>query len=586
MDGLSRNRTSPETQINQLRILLDASHVLNSTLDLDSLTQIIVETATRVTGSESASILLLDETTQEFHVQAATGAGLVGQRSIVGAREDSLAGRVANQNEPLLINNVQEDPGYTRADDPTGLVARSFLGMPLRVKDETIGVLEVINKNDPGLFTEYDIQAMETLAAQAAAAIKNARLCADLQHQVETLQKTQAQLVQREKLAAVSDLAAGVAHELNNPLTTIIGFAELIQLNNPDEQFRQDLNKITNQARRAARIVHDLLDFARQRPHQQTWIQVHDVLNSALNLLSYELRSHNVVYSTDFAPDLPLTMADPQELQQVFINLLQNARHAMSTANNGGQLIITTQPGSKLFRSTDQKAGNKGEKKKAIQITFKDDGPGIPPDHLPRIFDPFFTTKQPGEGTGLGLSVCHGIISDHGGYIWAKSKLGQGCTFCIELPIIELDEPHWATLTEWPILSKAGSSPTESEVTAHILVIDNDVYLLELLTRTLQSAGYNVDTTSQAQTALTKLDESNYDLIVCEVNMPEMKGLELFEQAQKQIPNLAKQLIFISGNSLNSITYQFLDESGIPYLAKPFKPNELIEKVHQILEAQ
>jgi signal transduction histidine kinase len=414
-DRLSLNRASPETQIKQLWMLLDASRVLNSTLDLDSLTRIIMETATGVTGSEAASILLLDETTDELHFEAATEAKWIELRSIVVPRAASLAGWVVNHNEPLVINNVQEDPRYTQVDNPTEFVTRSFLGIPLQVKDKTIGVLAVINKNAPGLFTEHDVQVLETLAAQAAAAINNARLTTDLQNQVQTLQKTQDQLVQSEKLAAVGEFVAGVAHELNNPLTTIIGFAELLQLNNPDEQFRQDLIKITNQARRAASVVHDLLDFARQRPLQQTRVQIHDVLNSALNMLSYELRTHNVVHTTHFAPNLPPTMADPQELQQVFINLLHNARQAMSNANNGGQLLISTQPSPTLFHSSNKKPGSEAEKKQTIQITFTDDGPGIPPDHLPRIFDPFFTTKQPGEGTGLGLSVCHGIISKHGG---------------------------------------------------------------------------------------------------------------------------------------------------------------------------
>ncbi len=582
------DRPSPETQITQLWMLLDVSRVLNSTLDLDTLLRIIVEVATVVTESEAASILLLDQKTGELHFEAATGTKRSEVQSIVVPIEGSIAGWIVSNSKPLLVNNAQQDPRhYTQADDATEFETRSLMGVPLKLKEKTIGVVEVVNKIGPRLFTKHDVEILETLAAQAAVAIENARLYTDLQDQMQALQQAQARLVQSEKLAAVGELVAGVAHELNNPLTSIIGFVELLQLNDLNDSAQKDLDRVVVQAQRAAGIVRGLLDFARQHPPERTPVQIHNMLNKALDLLAYELRTHNIVYDTHFVSDMPLTMADPHQFQQVFINLINNARQAMSGAHSGGRLTITTQLGPSLFRSPDKKSNNQSAEASVIRVIIQDTGPGIPSDRLSRIFDPFFTTKQPGEGTGLGLSVCHGIVSEHGGHIWAESELEKGSVFFIEIPIIELEKSRWTELVDWTGLTDTDTDASISDDgAARLLVIDDEPDLLELLSRTLKLAGFEVDTTGDGHTALTRLNETNYDLIVCDVRMPGMSGLEIFEQAQQQRPDLAKSLIFMTGDTVSPATRRLLDETGAPYLAKPFKPDELIQKVRGLLKAR
>jgi len=387
----------------------------------------------------------------------------------------------------------------------------------------------------------------------------------------------QARLVQSEKLAAIGELVAGVAHELNNPLTSIIGYAQLMQVGQMSEQARQDMAKIVAQSRRAAGIVRSLLDFARQRPSERRLVQVNDVLSSTLELLTYELRTHNIEWAIRFSPDLPLILADPYQLQRVFVNLVHNARQAMGETRGSGHLTLTTESGPSIFVNGQREAAP------VIRVIVRDDGPGIPSELLSRIFDPFFTTKPPGEGTGLGLSVCHGIVSEHGGHIWAESG-PEGATFFVELP---------AATPEGSPPIEAGNPPSEpaadkekpSPASAHILMIDDEVDLLTALTLALRHEGYRVDPVSDGKTALARLTETRYDLILCDVRIPGLDGPEIYRQAKANHPDMGKRIIFITGDTVSAATRRFLEESGAPYLDKPFELADLIEKVSTTLKS-
>ena len=218
--------------------------------------------------------------------------------------------------------------------------------------------------------------------------------------------------------ASVGEMASGIAHEINNPLTAVIGFAQLLMDNDLPEEIKEDLVIIHKEAQRAAGVARNLLTFARKHAPSKQPTGVNSIIEGVLTLRAYEQNVSNIQINTKLAPDLPDVMADYSQLQQVFINIILNAEAAMLEANNGGTLTITTQ---KFNHS--------------IKASFADDGPGIDKENLNRIFDPFFTTKEVGKGTGLGLSVCHGIIAEHGGKIYARSKPGNGATIIVELPI-------------------------------------------------------------------------------------------------------------------------------------------------------
>jgi signal transduction histidine kinase len=228
----------------------------------------------------------------------------------------------------------------------------------------------------------------------------------------------QRELYLSSRLASIGELAAGVAHQLNNPLTSILGFSQRILRKVTDQETSKDLRKIYSEAERAAKIVQNLLTFARRRQPKKEYSDVSNVVQSAVELRAYELKTSNIEVKTNLASGLPEIMLDFHQIQEVFLNLILNAEQAMTEANRGGKLTIKTEK-------------NKGY----VRCIFSDDGPGIPAEHLDNIFDPFFTTKGERGGTGLGLSVCHGIITEHGGRIYAKSSPGKGTTFFVELPI-------------------------------------------------------------------------------------------------------------------------------------------------------
>jgi len=230
------------------------------------------------------------------------------------------------------------------------------------------------------------------------------------------------QLIIADRLASVGELASGIAHELNNPLTSVIGFSHLLLDKDIPDDIKEDVKIISSEAQRAAGVVKNLLTFARKHASVKQLVNVNEVVEKVLELRDYEQKVSNIRTDTRFAADLPEVMADYFQLQQVFLNIIINAEHFMIEAHNRGNLTIVTERANNMVRAS-----------------FIDDGPGVPPENLRRLFDPFFTTKEVGDGTGLGLSICHGIITEHGGRIYVESEPGRGATFTVELPVSASD---------------------------------------------------------------------------------------------------------------------------------------------------
>jgi PAS domain S-box-containing protein len=235
--------------------------------------------------------------------------------------------------------------------------------------------------------------------------------------------KMQEQLVIADRLASVGELASGIAHELNNPLTGVIGFAQIALDKDIPDDIKKDIQVVYSEAQRAAQVVKNLLTFARKHPPAKQLMSINIIIEKVLEIRAYEQRVNNIQVNTHFAPELPEVMADYFQLQQVFLNIVINAEYFMIEAHNGGNLTITTEMAEDTIRAS-----------------FADDGPGIAEENLGHLFDPFFTTKEVGSGTGLGLSICHGIVAEHGGRIYAESEPGKGATFIVELPIGADDE--------------------------------------------------------------------------------------------------------------------------------------------------
>ncbi len=378
----------------------------------------------------------------------------------------------------------------------------------------------------------------------------------------------QQQLIQSEKLSAIGELISGIAHELNNPLTGVMGYSQLLQLRKDiDERAKDSLSKINNLALRCQRIVQNLLSFARKQKPERTPCDINDILESTVELRSYELQVNNIEIVRHLNRHLPKTIADGHQLQQVFLNILTNAEQAMLDAHGKGTLKIRTQSDSTNNR---------------IIIEIVDDGPGIPEGHLTRIFDPFFTTKEVGKGTGLGLSLSYGIIKEHGGNIYARSRPGEGSTFVIELPIIT----HLQEDSGLPPQLLPQAIHFENLVrNKRILVVDDEKYILDFFVEVFRMYPMEVDTADDGKVAMEKILVNNYDIVFTDFKMPNMSGKELFHWIKSQRPELLKRLIFVTGDTVSTETRSFFENSGNRYLAKPFKIEEVKEVMQQTLES-
>jgi len=370
------------------------------------------------------------------------------------------------------------------------------------------------------------------------------------------------QLLQVEKLSALGQLVSGVAHELNNPLTSIMGYAQLALESDQDPQTRSDLERILEEADRSARIVKNLLTFARQHRPEKRLVSVNQVIESVLNLRAYQLRVDNIVVTTDLDEHLPPILLDSYQIQQVLFNIITNAHQAMVSHRGAGHLHVASQ----LARNGD-----------VLWIIIRDDGPGIAPEIINHIFDPFFTTKDVGEGTGLGLSICFGIMKEHGGDIWVESEVGQGSTFFLELPV----RP---TIEEKPVGgAPVGVSRIEGQG-KRILVVDDEQHILTLLSRILTREGCIVEVVDNGDAAARKLAAQHWDLIISDVKMPGMDGRRLYAHVLATQPDLARRIIFTTGDTASESTLAFLTELGRPYLKKPFLTETVRRVVAQALQ--
>jgi PAS domain S-box-containing protein len=367
------------------------------------------------------------------------------------------------------------------------------------------------------------------------------------------------------RLAAVGELAAGIAHEINNPLTSVIGFSQLaLAKQNVPDDIKEDLKIIEEGSRRVADIVRRLLTFARQSKPVKIAANINELIDNTLKLREYVLKTNNIEVKTKFDPELPWLTVDPGQLQQVFLNLLVNAEQAMNKSHRRGTLTIST-----------ENIAN------AIRITFQDDGPGIKKEIMERLFEPFFTTKDPGEGTGLGLSLSRSIILEHSGKISVVSEFGHGATFIVELPLHEPPQLERTTQMQFkkdtPAVNKKG----------RILVVDDEPGVRELLGKVMMEMGHSIDVISDAGAAMEIVGAGTiYDVILADIRMPGMNGVELCTLIMRKNPEMKNRIIVITGDVMGTDIKEFLNTNKLACLAKPFDIKLLKEQVQAIVNSR
>jgi signal transduction histidine kinase len=429
IDELTQKERSLKKKDTQLSTWGELSHALIANFDLPRLLDLIVTTAIEVTDADRGSVMLLDPVQNVLTIKASKG---MDEEVVTKTRlklGEGISGRVAFTGKPLLLSRAEEEKQLGSLRKRESQIS-SAISVPLRIEERIVGTLNVSESTRANPFRDDDLRALTLFADQAALALEKAQLYRDSQRQLEKLLsvldelgRTQAQLVHSEKLASLGVLAGGVAHEINNPLMVILGRTELMLMDDKvSDDARKNLDTICHETERIARIVQNLLTFSRKsRQEKIESVDVNDVLERTLMLSEHQLTVGNTKVLKQFDPSVPHIDANAGQLQQVFMNLIINAHHAMP---DGGELTIRT------ASVPDDR----------VVIEISDTGCGIDPDDVNRIFDPFFTTKEEGKGTGLGLAVSRNIVDNHGGDIGVQSTPGVGTTFRVVLPRVAI--PH------------------------------------------------------------------------------------------------------------------------------------------------
>ena len=370
-----------------------------------------------------------------------------------------------------------------------------------------------------------------------------------------------ARMIASSRLVSVGEMAAGVAHELNNPLTAILGFSQLALRQDVDDVLKRDLEAIATEAERAGRIVDNLLSFARSHNSGNRVFDPATSIQKILDLREYECRVNNIEVVTYFDPDTPKTMADVHKMEQVVLNLLGNAVQAIADGPGRGTITVG-------LVAIDGR----------VRISITDDGPGIPPDVLPRIFQPFFTTKPVGKGTGLGLSICQSIVQEHGGEIRVESRPRRGTTFVVEIPIVAVAEPALPR-TPSPV------RPT-SYTMLRVLAVDDEPVVLEMLARALAGMGHQVDVSRDGAEALRMIHLTDFDAILLDLRMPGLGGPEVYRCIQGLRPDLTGRVLFITGDTVSPDSRSFVEGLGVEVLQKPFSLDELRHRLGEFAAAK
>ncbi len=426
----------------------------------------------------------------------------------------------------------------------------------LWAKDRVMGIL-VVGNRDMRAFTTAELNLLSAVGNQIATTIDKSLLLEKTREAYDSLRRTQEQLLQSEKMAAVGQLISGVAHELNNPLTAILGYSQLLK----SEEFVHPrgadyLEKLYKQAQRTHHIVQNLLSFARQQKPHRAPVQLNQILEDTLVLREFDMKLHNIVIHREFDPRLPMTDGDFHQLEQVFLNLLNNAVDAIREKGESGEIWIRTEAHGDRLRA---------------EIT--DSGPGVTNPH--KIFDPFYTTKPVGKGTGLGLSICYGIVKEHGGEIQVRNAPPRGACFRITLPLSR----------ESSAAANDPGSSRDRSMPGTILLVDREEALLLLEQEVLVSSGATVKIARTAEEAIEILNRDAIDAVVCDINLPGKKSTAgLYRWIKENRADLTMRVVFTASNAGDSAAH-ILRNSGCHVLAKPFPVEEFCRSVQSVLAA-
>ena len=377
------------------------------------------------------------------------------------------------------------------------------------------------------------------------------------------LEEAKHQLQQVNKISSVGQMVATVAHELNNPLNGVLGFAQLMIKRTEDDKDRRDLQRIESEAKRATKIVNTLLTFVREHSPEQQMVNINDIMSSMVEMREHHRMMHHVDLVLEMDSALPETIAEAHQIGQVILNLVSNAEQAIIDSGTRGTIHVSSTLASDGTHPV-------------IRITIQDTGPGMSPDVLLQIFEPFFTTRSNGDGTGLGLAICKQIAEDHNGTLSVDSREGFGTTFTLDLPVTIEEEGLPTTITV--------PAPSATSVpSSRGLVIDDEMVVREFVEETFTSEGHQIDTVENGRQAFEAIKNNKYDFIICDLKMPEVNGQTFYDVVKNFDNRLSNRIIFITGDTASLETEAFVEGTGNYYMYKPFQLDDLIAMVNRVI---
>jgi len=392
----------------------------------------------------------------------------------------------------------------------------------------------------------------------------------------------QSKLLQTEKLAVLGQMVSGIAHELSNPLTSILGYAQRLLSRREGAGRTSEAQQIFQEAERAGNILRQLLLNAREMLPERRTVSLNQIVVQAMELQRFSLEAEKIRVEADLDPELPTVHGDPGQLQQVLMNLLGNSRQAIEQQGRGGTIRLRTR---KI-----------GEDRMTLEV--EDDGPGVPQAILARIFDPFFTTKPAGVGTGLGLAIVLSVVREHGGRVQVLNPPGGGAVFQIELPAaprrVQQEKAGSRQPEEKSLLPESArraqiekqTSVSVARNGSRVLVVEDEPTVARLIADVLEDEGFLVDVMLDGREALNQAAREPYDLVICDMKMPGLDGQHFYRSLVRAGNPLCERFLFVTGDIVAAQTREFLERNQLPHVAKPFRVEELTEKVHRVLECK
>jgi two-component system NtrC family sensor kinase len=543
--------------------LFQLSQATTSSLSIDTVVKIILNHVAEITESEAVWIMLYNPIQRLLEVVAARGfSDQISLKSLTLRPGQGVLGEVFEKEKLIFVPDVRKDHRlvYRAETERSGIT--SMIGIPLVVKGKAIGVIGLFCPKSAaeGRIHQEWLDFLTTIASQVAIAIDNVKLYQDLEQKVTELRRLQGQLIQTEKLSAIGELVSGVAHEINNPLTSVVGFTQLLLETTENPRDREFLEKIFSEAMSCSEIIRNLLTFARRHPAEKSFNNINDIVRKALELKRYQLETDGVEVIENLSDSIPPVWVDPHQMQQVFFNIVHNAHQALLEKK-------------KLNTSSLRLAIASEIRNGLVSISFHDTGPGILPDVLPKVFEPFFTTKEVGVGTGLGLSISYGIIKEHGGEILIENLFGEGVTFIVTFPINGQERDR----------RMADGAKAGTYVGRRILIVDDSNAALEMCGYILRSEGFRVEGVENGRAALERLRSESYDLILVDLGIADMPGLAFHDLILKEHPVMAEKILCLAEERIDLEARRLLAERKVEILFKPFGMTALKEAVYRSL---